>query len=109
MVTRDIRCSEDEKLCDASARPLAEKNCTGPPCDRQWTVSDWGPVRSRAGRPSGRHDPLQLALLAGLLVSLALGVLGSDSSSPAAPSSDRAAGSPHPEPTSEMIQPLRLS
>ncbi|XP_009579408.1 PREDICTED: ADAMTS-like protein 2, partial [Fulmarus glacialis] len=43
VVTRDIRCSEDEKLCDASARPLAEKNCTGPPCDRQWTVSDWGP------------------------------------------------------------------
>lgn len=49
MVTRDIRCSEEEKLCDASARPLAEKNCTGPPCDRQWTVSDWGPVRPRAG------------------------------------------------------------
>ncbi|NXC83344.1 ATL2 protein, partial [Cercotrichas coryphoeus] len=45
VVTRDIRCSEEEKLCDASARPLAEKNCTGPPCDRQWTVSDWGPVR----------------------------------------------------------------
>ncbi|KAF2978948.1 hypothetical protein EK904_014491, partial [Melospiza melodia maxima] len=44
VVTRDIRCSEEEKLCDASARPLAEKNCTGPPCDRQWTVSDWGPI-----------------------------------------------------------------
>lgn len=49
MVTRDIRCSEEEKLCDASTRPLAEKNCTGPPCDRQWTVSDWGPVRPRGG------------------------------------------------------------
>lgn len=79
MVTRDIRCSEDEKLCDASARPLAEKNCTGPPCDRQWTVSDWGPVSSdRAGRPSGHHGPLQLALLAGLLVTAVLGVLGLD-------------------------------
>lgn len=49
MVTRDIRCSEEEKLCDASARPLAEKNCTGPPCDRQWTVSDWGPVSPGKG------------------------------------------------------------
>ncbi|XP_074779782.1 ADAMTS-like protein 2 isoform X4 [Athene noctua] len=49
VVTRDIRCSEDEKLCDASARPLAEKNCTGPPCDRQWTVSDWGPCSGGCG------------------------------------------------------------
>ena len=46
MVTRDIRCSEDEKLCDPSTRPVGEKDCTGPPCDRQWTVSDWGPVRA---------------------------------------------------------------
>ncbi|NWV84930.1 ATL2 protein, partial [Dasyornis broadbenti] len=50
MVTRDIRCSEEEKLCDASARPLAEKNCTGPPCDRQWTVSDWGPCSGGCGQ-----------------------------------------------------------
>ncbi|XP_029816428.1 ADAMTS-like protein 2 [Manacus vitellinus] len=49
VVTRDIRCSEEEKLCDASARPLAEKNCTGPPCDRQWTVSDWGPCTKTCG------------------------------------------------------------
>ncbi|NWY69578.1 ATL2 protein, partial [Erithacus rubecula] len=70
VVTRDIRCSEEEKLCDASARPLAEKNCTGPPCDRQWTVSDWGPVRAR---PSG---PAQPAL------SLELGDLGLGSSCP---------------------------
>lgn len=46
VVTRDIRCSEDEKLCDPSTRPVGEKDCTGPPCDRQWTVSDWGPVRA---------------------------------------------------------------
>ncbi|XP_033923306.1 ADAMTS-like protein 2 isoform X2 [Melopsittacus undulatus] len=50
VVTRDIRCSEDEKLCDASTRPLAEKNCTGPPCDRQWTVSDWGPCSGGCGQ-----------------------------------------------------------
>ncbi|XP_067165404.1 ADAMTS-like protein 2 isoform X2 [Apteryx mantelli] len=49
VVTRDIRCSEEEKLCDASTRPLAEKNCTGPPCDRQWTVSDWGPCTKTCG------------------------------------------------------------
>ncbi|XP_058709258.1 ADAMTS-like protein 2 isoform X3 [Poecile atricapillus] len=50
VVIRDIRCSEEEKLCDASARPLAEKNCTGPPCDRQWTVSDWGPCSGGCGQ-----------------------------------------------------------
>ncbi|XP_053939878.1 ADAMTS-like protein 2 isoform X5 [Cuculus canorus] len=50
VVTRDIRCSEDEKLCDANTRPLAEKNCTGPPCDRQWTVSDWGPCSGGCGQ-----------------------------------------------------------
>uniref|UniRef100_F6U9F2 ADAMTS like 2 n=1 Tax=Ornithorhynchus anatinus TaxID=9258 RepID=F6U9F2_ORNAN len=50
VVTRDIRCSEDEKLCDANTRPLAEKNCTGPPCDRQWTVSDWGPCSGSCGQ-----------------------------------------------------------
>ncbi|XP_064379901.1 ADAMTS-like protein 2 isoform X4 [Dromaius novaehollandiae] len=50
VVTRDIRCSEEETLCDASTRPLAEKNCTGPPCDRQWTVSDWGPCSGGCGQ-----------------------------------------------------------
>lgn len=97
VVTRDIRCSEDEKLCDAGARPLAEKNCTGPPCDRQWTVSDWGPVRPRGGQPRGHRSPLQLALLAGWLVPLPLGVLGLGSSSLAATApSNRLAGCPFP-------------
>ncbi|XP_007475303.1 ADAMTS-like protein 2 isoform X3 [Monodelphis domestica] len=50
VVTRDIRCSEDEKLCDINTRPVAEKNCTGPPCDRQWTVSDWGPCSGSCGQ-----------------------------------------------------------
>lgn len=49
MVTRDIRCSEDEKLCDPNTRPKREKECMGHPCDRQWTVSDWGPVKPGPG------------------------------------------------------------
>ncbi|XP_008150707.2 ADAMTS-like protein 2 [Eptesicus fuscus] len=49
VVTRDIRCSEDEKLCDPNTRPKREKECTGPPCDRQWTVSDWGPCSGSCG------------------------------------------------------------
>lgn len=57
VVTRDIRCSEDEKLCDSNTRPVGEKDCTGPPCDRQWTVSDWGPVR--AGAPMGKRRALR--------------------------------------------------
>lgn len=31
-------------LCDESRKPSSEKPCTGPPCDRHWTASDWGPV-----------------------------------------------------------------
>ncbi|XP_032021456.1 ADAMTS-like protein 2 isoform X1 [Hylobates moloch] len=50
VVTRDIRCSEDEKLCDPNTRPVGEKNCSGPPCDRQWTVSDWGPCSGSCGQ-----------------------------------------------------------
>lgn len=43
-VTRDVRCSEDARPCDPMTRPPNAKNCTGPPCERQWTVSEWGPV-----------------------------------------------------------------
>ncbi|KAM4663365.1 ADAMTS-like protein 2 [Discoglossus pictus] len=50
IVTRDVRCSEDEKLCDINTKPPSEKNCTGPPCDRQWTVSDWGPCSGGCGQ-----------------------------------------------------------
>ncbi|XP_077162842.1 ADAMTS-like protein 2 isoform X3 [Paroedura picta] len=49
-VSRDIRCSEEERLCEANPRPPAEKNCSGPPCDRQWTVSDWGPCSGGCGQ-----------------------------------------------------------
>ncbi|XP_042333762.1 ADAMTS-like protein 2 isoform X2 [Sceloporus undulatus] len=50
IVSRDIRCSEEERLCDANTKPPADKNCTGPPCDRQWTVSDWGPCSGGCGQ-----------------------------------------------------------
>ncbi|XP_041430769.1 ADAMTS-like protein 2 [Xenopus laevis] len=50
IVTRDVRCSEDEKLCDINNKLPSEKNCTGPPCDRQWTVSDWGPCSGSCGQ-----------------------------------------------------------
>lgn len=70
VVTRHIRCSEDEKLCDPNTRPVGEKNCTGPPCDRQWTASDWGPVSSGAGHATGLPARLPLAHLC-LLVGVA--------------------------------------
>uniref|UniRef100_A0A670YTZ3 ADAMTS like 2 n=1 Tax=Pseudonaja textilis TaxID=8673 RepID=A0A670YTZ3_PSETE len=49
IVSRDIHCSEEERLCDVTTKPAADKNCTGPPCDRQWTVSDWGPCSGGCG------------------------------------------------------------
>ncbi|XP_058861336.1 ADAMTS-like protein 2 [Acipenser ruthenus] len=49
-VTREVRCSEDEGSCDASSRQPDAKNCTGPPCDRQWTVSEWGPCSGSCGQ-----------------------------------------------------------
>lgn len=41
---REVRCSVEAPLCDESRKPSSEKVCTGPPCDRRWTASDWGPV-----------------------------------------------------------------
>lgn len=41
---REVRCSVEAALCDESRKPSGEKECTGPPCDRRWTASDWGPV-----------------------------------------------------------------
>lgn len=43
-VTRDVRCSDETRPCDPMSKPANTKNCTGPPCERQWTVSEWGPV-----------------------------------------------------------------
>uniref|UniRef100_A0A8C6TXT9 ADAMTS-like 2 n=1 Tax=Neogobius melanostomus TaxID=47308 RepID=A0A8C6TXT9_9GOBI len=48
-VTRDVRCTEESRSCDPSSRPSTVKNCTGPPCERQWTVSEWGPCSGGCG------------------------------------------------------------
>uniref|UniRef100_A0A673X9K7 ADAMTS like 2 n=2 Tax=Salmo trutta TaxID=8032 RepID=A0A673X9K7_SALTR len=49
-VTREVRCSDETKSCDPLTRPHNTKNCTGPPCERQWTVSEWGPCSGSCGQ-----------------------------------------------------------
>ncbi|XP_072908349.1 ADAMTS-like protein 2 isoform X1 [Hemitrygon akajei] len=49
-VTREVRCSNEEWLCDENTKPPSQKECVGPPCDRQWTVSDWGPCSGPCGQ-----------------------------------------------------------
>ncbi|NXA73372.1 ATL2 protein, partial [Thryothorus ludovicianus] len=46
---REVRCSVEPALCDESRKPSGEKACTGPPCDRRWTASDWGPCSGSCG------------------------------------------------------------
>ncbi|NWI24718.1 ATL2 protein, partial [Sula dactylatra] len=46
---REVRCSVEAPLCDESRKPSSEKACTGPPCDRHWTASDWGPCSGSCG------------------------------------------------------------
>ncbi|NXK62388.1 ATL2 protein, partial [Sylvietta virens] len=46
---REVRCSVEAALCDESRKPSSEKVCTGPPCDRRWTASDWGPCSGSCG------------------------------------------------------------
>ncbi|NWW78372.1 ATL2 protein, partial [Climacteris rufus] len=46
---REVRCSMDASLCDESRKPSSERPCTGPPCDRRWTASDWGPCSGSCG------------------------------------------------------------
>ncbi|NXU57766.1 ATL2 protein, partial [Turnix velox] len=46
---REVRCSVETSLCDESQKPSSEKVCTGPPCDRRWTTSDWGPCSGSCG------------------------------------------------------------
>uniref|UniRef100_A0A8C4T133 Si:ch211-267e7.3 n=1 Tax=Erpetoichthys calabaricus TaxID=27687 RepID=A0A8C4T133_ERPCA len=46
---REVRCSMEAHLCDQSSKPVGEKDCDGPPCDRRWTVSDWGPCSGICG------------------------------------------------------------
>lgn len=49
MTKREVRCSVEAPLCDESQKPSSEKACTGPPCDRRWTASDWGPCSGSCG------------------------------------------------------------
>ncbi|XP_056275353.1 ADAMTS-like protein 2 [Pseudoliparis swirei] len=49
-VTRDVRCSYETRPCDPTAKPPNAKNCTGPPCERQWTMSEWGPCSGLCGQ-----------------------------------------------------------
>ncbi|NXF66357.1 ATL2 protein, partial [Ciccaba nigrolineata] len=46
---REVRCSVEAPLCDESRKPSSEKACTGLPCDRRWTASDWGPCSGSCG------------------------------------------------------------
>ncbi|NXW44023.1 ATL2 protein, partial [Nyctiprogne leucopyga] len=46
---REVRCSVEAPLCDESQKPSSEKVCAGPPCDRRWTASDWGPCSGSCG------------------------------------------------------------
>lgn len=47
--TRDVRCSVERKLCNETSRPIESQECDGPPCDRRWSVSDWGPCSGECG------------------------------------------------------------
>ncbi|KAM8851087.1 ADAMTS-like protein 2 isoform 1-T1 [Spinachia spinachia] len=47
--TREVRCSMEMRLCNKSSQPMESQECEGPPCDRRWTVSDWGPCSGVCG------------------------------------------------------------
>ncbi|XP_077954885.1 ADAMTS-like protein 2 isoform X5 [Gasterosteus aculeatus] len=47
--TREVRCSMEMRLCNKSSQPIEGQECEGPPCDRRWTVSDWGPCSGVCG------------------------------------------------------------
>uniref|UniRef100_A0A3Q1HJ32 PLAC domain-containing protein n=1 Tax=Anabas testudineus TaxID=64144 RepID=A0A3Q1HJ32_ANATE len=47
--TREVRCSMEMRLCNKSSQPIESQECEGPPCDRRWTVSDWGPCSGMCG------------------------------------------------------------
>ncbi|TRY95843.1 hypothetical protein DNTS_021380, partial [Danionella cerebrum] len=49
LVNREVRCSDEIHTCDDDTRPPSFKNCTGPPCERQWTTSEWGPCSGVCG------------------------------------------------------------
>uniref|UniRef100_A0A673I926 ADAMTS-like protein 2 n=1 Tax=Sinocyclocheilus rhinocerous TaxID=307959 RepID=A0A673I926_9TELE len=47
--SREVRCSLEARLCNESTRPVSQRECEGPPCDRRWTVSEWGPCSGPCG------------------------------------------------------------
>ncbi|XP_049455336.1 ADAMTS-like protein 2 isoform X1 [Epinephelus fuscoguttatus] len=47
--SREVRCSMEMRLCNRSSQPIESQECDGPPCDRRWTVSDWGPCSGVCG------------------------------------------------------------
>ncbi|XP_028328609.1 ADAMTS-like protein 2 isoform X2 [Gouania willdenowi] len=47
--TREVRCSMETKLCNATSQPIGSQECEGPSCDRRWAVSDWGPCSGACG------------------------------------------------------------
>lgn len=47
--SREVRCSMDARLCNNSTRPVSQRECEGVPCDRRWTVSEWGPCSGLCG------------------------------------------------------------
>nr|XP_015210526.1 PREDICTED: ADAMTS-like protein 2 isoform X1 [Lepisosteus oculatus] len=49
LMRREVRCSMETWLCDEASKPASEKECEGSPCDRRWTVSDWGPCSGPCG------------------------------------------------------------
>nr|XP_046263593.1 ADAMTS-like protein 2 isoform X3 [Scatophagus argus] len=49
VLTREVRCSMEMRLCNKSSQPIESQECEGPPCDRRWTVSDWGPCSGVCG------------------------------------------------------------
>ncbi|RVE61073.1 hypothetical protein OJAV_G00166980 [Oryzias javanicus] len=47
--TREVRCSTERRTCNKTTQPAEREECEGPPCDRRWTVSDWGPCSGACG------------------------------------------------------------
>ncbi|XP_026062244.1 ADAMTS-like protein 2 isoform X2 [Carassius auratus] len=47
--SREVRCSMEARLCNESTRPDSQRECEGPPCDRRWTISEWGPCSGPCG------------------------------------------------------------
>ncbi|XP_024124771.1 ADAMTS-like protein 2 isoform X2 [Oryzias melastigma] len=47
--TREVRCSTEKRKCNKTYQPAEREECEGPPCDRRWTVSDWGPCSGACG------------------------------------------------------------